>query len=151
MLRPAVREAYRRNVRFGSRYQTTKSVRRVENGESEPSIHLSALAKPEGAGSARGRQKTAWRQPCKIFLMLSYQFCKPSGTRIPTALTKSFKQRALGAASFTQIGLAPEANGTSEPYDADPPLLALDQSGRAEPGDFGSIGSDQEFVKSTPP
>src|SRR5258708_939272 len=46
--------------------------------------------------------------------------------------------------------LAPEANGPSEPHDANPSLLALDQSGRAEPGDPGSIGSDQEFVSSTP-
>src|ERR1700691_4826019 len=47
--------------------------------------------------------------------------------------------------------LAPEADGASKPHHADPSLLALDQSGRAEPGDVGPIGSCQEFVKSTPP
>jgi hypothetical protein len=47
--------------------------------------------------------------------------------------------------------LAPETDGPSEPHHANPSLLALDQSGRAEPGDVGPIGSSQEFVKSTPP
>jgi len=37
--------------------------------------------------------------------------------------------------------LAPEADGPSKPHHADPSLLALDQSGRAEPGDVGPIGS----------
>src|ERR1700730_6498646 len=47
--------------------------------------------------------------------------------------------------------LAPEADGPSKPHDADPALLALDQSGGAEPRDIGPIGRGQEFVKSTPP
>ena len=59
--------------------------------------------------------------------------------------------RDAHAAKGRSNRLAPEANGPSEPHNADPSLLGLDQSARAEPGDVGSIGSDQELVKSTPP
>src|SRR5271169_2694914 len=55
------------------------------------------------------------------------------------------------AAEGSANRLAPEADGPSKPHHADPSLLALDQSRRAEPGDIGPIGSGQELVKSTPP
>ena len=54
------------------------------------------------------------------------------------------------AAEGSPNRLAPEADGPSKPHHADPSLLALDQSGRAEPGDVGPIGSRQEFIESTP-
>src|SRR5260370_35562923 len=62
-------------------------------------------------------------------------------TSISAAHANAAYIRGPDASKGSPNRLALEADGASKPHHADPSLLALDQSGRAEPGDVARLGA----------